>query len=75
MEEEKGVRRDKEEENLRKKKKWEGERDGGSGRKAKEEGGITLSSRHVQRQVPQILKDNTFHVLLVPADLEGLRQN
>ena len=51
LEKEKGARSDKEEEDRGRKKKWEGEGGGGSGGGAKE-GGVTLSSRHVQSQVP-----------------------
>lgn len=40
----------------------------------KREGSPYLAGMSKDRS-PQILKDNSFHVLLVPADLEGLRQS
>nr|XP_045366642.1 orphan sodium- and chloride-dependent neurotransmitter transporter NTT5-like [Camelus bactrianus] len=53
LEEEEGMRSDKEgEEDSGRKKKWEGEEGEGSGGGAKEEGRVTLSGRHVQSQVP-----------------------
>lgn len=52
MEEEKGARSDKEEEDCGRKKKWgEGKGRGGRGG-IKKRGGVILSSRHVQSQVP-----------------------
>lgn len=53
LEEEKGARSDKEEEDCgRKKKRGEGGKEEGEGGRLKKRGGVTLSSRPVQSQVP-----------------------
>lgn len=51
MEEEKGVKRDKEEEANRRKKKWEGKEERDVGEGVKKKGRVTLSSKHVENQI------------------------
>lgn len=52
LEEEKGARGDKEEEGSRRKKKWKGKEEWEVGEGVKKRGGVTLSRRRVQNQVP-----------------------